>query len=165
MDVVSKSDTPEIARFDSVLVSTVPFGNQWYRNGVKIDGATDQFYITQTPGIYQVRVNQAPCDTLVSSPLNYIVTSINETTSIEGRIDLFPNPAISNITLRGLEKSNKYQLLITDISGKVVSTKNVQQTSTYNLDIMNLNFGSYIIYIYDITKKRYLKPKRFIKSN
>lgn len=165
MDVVSKSDTPEIARFDSVLVSTVPFGNQWYRNGLKIDGATDQFYITQTTGIYQVRVNQAPCDTLVSLPLNYIVTSINEATSIEGRIDLYPNPAISNITLRGLEKPNKYQLLITDISGKVVFTKNVQQASSYNLDIMNLNFGSYIIYIYDITKKRHLQPKKFIKSN
>ncbi len=39
-----------------VLVSPVPYGNQWYLNGTAISGATDSSYVAYTSGVYSLEI-------------------------------------------------------------------------------------------------------------
>lgn len=52
------------------LVSNFAAGNQWYLNGVAINGATSQTYNATTVGAYTVKVSQGACSTLMSAPMN-----------------------------------------------------------------------------------------------
>jgi glycosidase/fibronectin type 3 domain-containing protein len=58
-----------------LLTSDAPSGNQWYRNGAPIAGATGTSYSADTSGSYTVVVTIEGCTTAPSSPIAVTVTS------------------------------------------------------------------------------------------
>lgn len=160
--VVMKPDTPSIAKFDSILVSSSTNGNQWYLNGQKISGATEQFYITNSSGLYQVKVSVFPCDTLVSPVFNNIVTALSNTDLSVMRIFIYPNPASQVITITGLNSSKQYQYLLRDYTGKALITGVVKNSNRENINIQNVPAGVYLLQLYSIQQKRLLGTEKII---
>ncbi len=162
INVVMKPDTPSIAKFDSILVSSSTIGNQWYLNGQKINGATEQFYITNSGGVYQVKVSVSPCDTLVSSIFNNVVTAVNNINLSLMQIFVNPNPASQIIVVTGLSSSKQYQYLLSDYTGKALLTGMVKNSSRENINIQNVPAGVYLLQLYSIQQKRLLGTEKII---
>lgn len=147
MNVAPVLDTPIIALFDSILVSSSVSGNQWYKNGQKIPGATDQFYITTSPGLYQVKVSNYPCDTLVSAIFNNTILAINNVPLQAMNINVVPNPANQFIVMKGLDNTKKYLYLLSDINGRVLASGNIQYASVYQISTNSIPAGIYLLRI------------------
>jgi large repetitive protein len=84
-------ETPVIT-FDEatlVLTSSAAEGNQWYMDGMMIDGATAQTYQVLEPGTYYVVVIVDGCP---SEPSNSIVFTGIGATASKGTFELFPVP-------------------------------------------------------------------------
>lgn len=58
-----------------MLTSSSANGNQWYKDGMAIGGATNQTYTANSSGSYSVKVLQNNCGSEVSLPLNLTITS------------------------------------------------------------------------------------------
>ncbi|MDB5278840.1 MAG: hypothetical protein JWR61_3795 [Ferruginibacter sp.] len=85
---ISSGATTFCAGGSVILSSSSATGNQWYKDGVKIDGATGQKYTATTSGVYTVTVtNDAGCS-----------ATSDETTVT---VNPVPSCTISNITSPG----------------------------------------------------------------
>jgi PKD repeat protein len=83
-------------------------------------------------------------------PSDNLVLGVNEMTNLEN-IELYPNPTEGDIHIRYTAKSNdNTSVSITDVSGKVISTTNIQSKSGSNLIILptdELSAGTYFVKI------------------
>lgn len=77
-----------------------------------------------------------------------VTTSINGISSITA-LEMFPNPANSNLTLKiGLEEANDVNINIVDLSGKVIKTVSYDQlegTHFVDLDVSGFAAGMYMV--------------------
>ncbi len=55
------------------LTSSVAMGNQWYKDGMLIGGATAQTYVATTTGSYTVEVTSSGCPSELSNPIPVVV--------------------------------------------------------------------------------------------
>ena len=85
--------TPVITKTGSVLSSSAATGNQWYRNGVLIAGATAQQFTPVYLGTYTVIVTVGGCSSAVSNAI--VITAIVGTADLEvsHSFDVYPNPS------------------------------------------------------------------------
>jgi hypothetical protein len=91
-------DKPVVEVKGDVMVSNFEAGNQWYRNGEKIEGATGQSYALTQSGNYHVQVSAGGC-ALVSATVPFAVTGLAE--NLSGEVRVYPNPASSFIRIVG----------------------------------------------------------------
>ncbi len=144
-----KPPTPTIVR-DSVgnLTSNYSTGNQWYKDGVAIAGATDVKYKPLVNASYTVTTVQNGCASLKGSSYFFLVTDI---INLEDNqfIKVMPNPYVSNLYLNFfLIKYNTLNADIFDFStGRIVANRKNLYSGT-NLDIANLASGIYIVRVY-----------------
>jgi hypothetical protein len=64
---------------------------------------------------------------------------------------LVPNPASTEVNIKGIEKDNIAEILLLDINGKNIKKANATNT----LDIKNISKGNYIIRVISIENKVY----------
>jgi len=144
-----KPPTPTIVR-DSAgnLTSNYSTGNQWYKDGVAIAGATDIKYKPLVNASYTVTTVQNGCASLKGTSYFFLVTDI---INLEDNqfIKVMPNPYVSNLYLNFfLIKYNTLNADIFDFStGRMVANrKNLNSGS--NLDVATLSSGIYIVKVY-----------------
>lgn len=65
--VVSSNGTEFCSGVNTVLTSSAPAGNQWYRDTQPVSGATGQQYTATLPGAYAVRVTLNGCSSNLSA--------------------------------------------------------------------------------------------------
>lgn len=79
-----------------LLTSSQPIGNQWFRNGALIAGATGQTYPVTTSaqnGVYTVQCVRAGCPSGISSPQTVTIIVAGTTAARDAfRVELYPNP-------------------------------------------------------------------------
>ena len=144
-----KPPTPTIVR-DSVgnLTSNYSTGNQWYKDGVAIAGATDIKYKPLVNASYTVTTVQNGCASLKGTSYFFLVTDI---VNLEDNqfIKVMPNPYVSNLYLSFfLIKYNTLNADIFDFStGRMVANRKNLNSGT-NLDIATLSSGIYIVRVY-----------------
>jgi len=92
------------------LVSSSETNNQWFENGELVLGATHQTFEPSGIGSYFVTVNYSTC-TATSAPTINLVTGINNQESVA----IFPNPASTELTLRGIEVTS---IVLTTSTGR-----------------------------------------------
>jgi len=81
--IVIEDFQPQIARDGLYLVSNSTVGNQWYLNGEKIVGATQQRYLPFITGVYTVAiVDEFGCKSEASQPIYFHETDLNLPTFI-----------------------------------------------------------------------------------
>ena len=82
--------TPTITYHGDTLTSSSPTGNQWYKDGVAIAGATGQNYVTTEIGTYTVIVTINGCSSEESEP--FIITSNSGNMNELNTMLIQPNP-------------------------------------------------------------------------
>ncbi len=75
--VITVTNGPAICTGDSArLKSSVNSGNQWYRNGTLISGATDTVYFAKTAGDYTVKAANGTCISAFSAAVTITINTI-----------------------------------------------------------------------------------------
>jgi|GEM_PF-3025451 len=156
--------TPTVTQNGLVLTSSATTGNQWYKDGVLIAGATSQTYTVTQIGIYTVIVTGSGCPSLASAPVNVTTTGIDQSGN-ENFFTVYPNPSDGNFNVSfnvpikatyKLELKNTlgqliYQETLTDFNGHYSKQMNVSQfgKGIYMISLINPNketFKKVLIY-------------------
>jgi hypothetical protein len=109
--VISKLST-------NVLSSSATAYNQWYLNGAAIANATYQTYRVQSNGVYIVKVTDNGC-TSTSAEHNFVATRIDNPSSWNGEITVYPNPVQKVLFIKNTA-GRKLQVQLFDVFGKKV---------------------------------------------
>jgi hypothetical protein len=70
--------TPVVTANGQILESNAPYGNQWYHNGILIQGATGQTYFAIEPGWYWTIVTLNGCSSAESNHVYVVGVGIDE---------------------------------------------------------------------------------------
>jgi hypothetical protein len=89
---------PLITQNGTVLSSNFTIGNQWYLNGIAINGATNQTYTPVQSGNYRVDVTLGSGCTAQSASFTYIINSPTSGTDDIG-LNVFPVPANNQLSV------------------------------------------------------------------
>ncbi|MEI6059096.1 MAG: T9SS type A sorting domain-containing protein, partial [Bacteroidota bacterium] len=124
---------PVISLYGDSLLSSSTGGNQWYKNGILIPGANQDFYIPTQAGSYQVSTtNIAGCTSALSEP--FLFTSLSGQTYPEVP-GIFPNPTNGILCIKGLSGiSGKVSLAIYSPTGKLFTL--VEASGTVNISLL-----------------------------
>jgi uncharacterized delta-60 repeat protein len=149
---------PLPVRQGSVLSAPVTGDNyQWYLNGLSIPGAGGRSYTFIDNGNYSYTYTINGCTSVSSPQLNVIATSLTDLTNGGAIIQLFPNPTRGVLIIKGFSPVNEYKVQLVSVSGRVVGTylKKASATSL-SLNLSGLFAGSYVIKIYNNSKKSWV---------
>ncbi|MBL0014740.1 MAG: T9SS type A sorting domain-containing protein [Flavobacterium sp.] len=134
----------EIVYGDVTLTTTTAFQSyQWYRDGVLIDGATEQTYVPTIQGIYYCSVTQNNCT--VNS--NEITAPFLSNSSFErnNRIKLFPNPANDEIAISFNGNFEGNYTIINSLGQTVLSGTENSTEKQIRISVADLQAGHYVL--------------------
>lgn len=141
--------TTAVTSFSATLTTTTLYSSyQWYQDSVVIPGATSQTYYATQSANYYVVVSDGVCDAS-SNSLNLTVTGINDVNTLN-TLFLYPNPTTGHITLQGEIKVGHVDMVVTDVTGRVVYSQATTAKSAalnHTLDVSSLPSGMYMIKI------------------
>lgn len=143
------------------LTSSATSGNQWFRNGTAIAGATNAtFNITQA-GIYKVQVQVDDCISAFSDDQSIIVTAIEPADA--DQVSLYPNPVAEELTvdLGGFEKNVPVLISTVDLLGRPMNQLVGEGGGKVKMDVRLFAEGRYII---TLQQGKSTVAKSFIKS-
>ncbi len=143
-------DVSDARTEDVVLSSSEAAGNQWFKNGELIPGATDVSFNVRSEGIYTVKCTQVGCSGVMSDSYN-VTGKIGEkvddreaTTAVKSRV--YPNPAVETVTLdlQGFGDGT-IVITITDTYGKSMLNEATSAAGEHHFDVSRLSMGVYVI--------------------
>lgn len=120
-------ETPEIKQNGDTLKSSVFTGNQWYRDGEKIEGATNPSLVITQSGSYSVTVsNEAGC-TAASASYAAIKTGVVLLPDTDFNYKIYPNPNDGYFTVElTTSQSGQAELNLFAVDGRKGTSKIVQ---------------------------------------
>lgn len=135
---------PIISRSGSVLTSSYASGNQWYKDGLPISGATNATYTVTVHGNYAVRVTDSVGCGSISASMFVIPVGISASAVLHS-LRVYPNPAHSTVTL-DFGDVMQAGIVLMDASGRALKHE-VLQSNTIQIDMNDLTPGIYFIKI------------------
>jgi FG-GAP-like repeat/IPT/TIG domain len=143
---------PTITLNGTNLSSSALNGNQWFRDGVAINGATSQVYNATISGNYSVQVTQNGCKSAMSELRAVVITSVVFIDNTHF-IRLSPNPVKDEMVL-DFKLDGIYQLNIDllDLNGRLLKRWKDQQQGS-RLYISNYARSVYIARVYSANGK------------
>ncbi len=129
-----------VSESESLLQSSSPGGNQWYRTGIPIEGAVDPILSVQVDGVYSVQVTIDGCQSLPSDPVNILVTGIEAS---KPSITVFPNPATESLFVT--TDVHELDFTITNALGQPLYCGRLDHSS--RIDVSQLPPGLYFLRI------------------
>ncbi|TAL69921.1 MAG: T9SS type A sorting domain-containing protein [Bacteroidetes bacterium] len=142
---------PTIERIGNTLASSSPTGNQWFMNGLKMQGETKQFLNLKELGFYQVRViDFNGCISELSNIMQVDVLGIEKFPN-EYNIVVYPNPAddFINIIFKNINESNA-EIKILNLLGETLEQNKFYINDFNYLISFNTHFLKSGIYILSI---------------
>ncbi len=146
---------PVITQNGNQLSSSATTGNQWFKDGVAVAGATAQTYTATQAGDYTVQVTLNGCASPVSDKLTVVVTAVFDPVLVSA-VNVFPNPASSviNIINNGIDK---IAVVVYDMTGKKLAVQE-HLVGAWQLPVAGWSQGCYLLYISsERTKKSFYK--------
>ncbi len=142
-----KPATPVITRNGNLITSSAAAGNQWYKNGVAITGATAQTYTILADGTYTDIVTLNGCSSDVSNSIVINHTGVGEADAQV--VSVYPNPNKGAFWLTIDSKTAAvYDMQVLNSLGAVVhQEKNLEVNGTFKhyFDLGELSAGMYTI--------------------
>ena len=143
-----------------LLTSSNTTGNQWFKNGTAISGATNTTLTVTAAGVYSVESTVEQCKSARSNDFPMIVTGdISGSLPITNRLQISPNPSHDWVVIQ-LPGEGKKDVGILSINGLILESKSTDQ-SQITLDNSAYGNGLYIIRV-NTTKGIYYG--KFIKD-
>lgn len=148
VQVTARPPTPHISITNGVLKclpGSASYTYTWYDSNDNPVG-TGQTFTPLVSGDYYVIITRNGCSSPQSAMFSYTVTShasIDEADA--NQIHVWPNPASHTLFVDYPFTLNNNQLLVLDMSGRIVISKNITNTSTTNIDVSGLSNGMYIL--------------------
>lgn len=137
-----------------VLTSSALNGNQWFRNGIAIEGATGRTFNATAQGSYSVSVNIDGCVSQVSDSINLIVNSFRNQQPRE--LSVFPNPVENYLQIRGVSGPVRSIEMI-DMTGRITNIVFEESTDGIRANVSQLNPGMYIVRIQETNRSYSVK--------
>ena len=130
-----------------ILVSSNDVGNQWYLNGIQIQGATTKTLSGITTGTYSVNATIDDCVSDLSDVYSCVVTGSEEVDLVQ-RISIFPNPT-TDLVVVTIKDSNVTQLSVGlfDPMGRTYDLVGELHDNNYITDVKGLPAGVYFLKI------------------
>lgn len=140
------------------LTSSSASGNQWFKDGGNISGATNQILTISTDGSYTVQVTTSGCTGPVSDAYTIVITGINEGSN---GFNIFPNPATDVIWFdRSSFEVTEVEIKVYDYMGRLHIEK-ILPDSENSISVRNLSQGSYF---FMASQNKRLVVKKFTKN-
>jgi hypothetical protein len=139
---------PEIAITGNTLVSNSEYPTQWFLDGTAIPGAIGASYNATQSGIYTCQAFNGTCQSPMSNPINFVVTSTRALTFGLGDWRMYPNPANEHLEIEWINTPTKpFHISLTDLTGKVVYQTNQHASAErkVQLNTGNLPAGVYVL--------------------
>jgi hypothetical protein len=149
LDVKPSPETPSVFVGDTSLVSSSAHGNQWYREGELITGATLQEFVPLQTGSYFVVVSDEFCHSDPSQSVVFQVTSgENPSAGADDAPIVYPNPVGNILVLKpekaSVEGGGKWELF--DYSGRFAgSGLFFKGQRSLEIDVSYLSPGIYLL--------------------
>jgi uncharacterized delta-60 repeat protein len=154
--------TPTISQAGLILTSSGSTGNQWYKNGTLISGATAQTYTVTTNGTYHVLVTIAGCTSIPSASVAIINVGIEEIDNAY-LFTIYPNPneGTFDITFKVSETST-YKLELYNAIGQLIfKDELVDFTGLYTKKINVAEYGKGI-YSFSLSNSKNETVKKIV---
>jgi hypothetical protein len=134
---------PTISASGSALTSSAATTYQWYKNGVKLSGETNQTYTTTDSGIYIVRATNASGCVYRYSAGYKVGTSVVGIDKLpkNSDIQIFPNPSQGIFSIQGISANECIGIQVYNMQGKLVHS----QKLINEIDLTSLDNGMYSI--------------------
>jgi hypothetical protein len=146
--------SPQVTRDNNILISNYTSGNQWYLNGVVIQGATNDSLIANVDGNYKVKVTEDSCSAFSQDyafQINSVITPTLTSKSI------FPNPFTEEFTIRALTVNDKAKYTLTDLLGNKIPLNIIYQGQDNIVRPIGISSGIYLLEISSEGKKEVFK--------
>lgn len=152
LTVLPKLEKPIISQSGIVLSSNYKNGNQWYFNGVAVNGENQQDIKINKIGVYSVLYTDANGCKSMSNELEILTVNIHEKQVGIETFRIYPNPSegFFNIEIEFLNTSD-ITLEIVNILGQVVFSKkmkNINGKSIIQADLSKEGKGVYLVNLY-----------------
>jgi hypothetical protein len=145
---VDSLPTPTITRSGDTLISSEAATYQWVRNGLPIDGATQQRYRVRSNGTYSVIVTSGAGCTGRADSLQVTLSSVDHHSGHSGALRLFPDPVKSRLTIElGDVRKGDVEIIIIDMSGRAVLSiiDRGEEQFSRQIDVEHLPAGAYVL--------------------
>jgi len=155
--------TPVISAQGLVLNSSVQFGNQWYKDGQAIAGATNATYDVTSSGVYSVKTTTGGCTTTSDN----LTMTINGVSEVHGLSIIYPNPTQGLVTINLPQEmdASVTGINVYDAQGRTMlssdSDASLLKQGAKSIDLTNFKNG---VYILNITCGSQVKSIRLIKK-
>jgi hypothetical protein len=148
--VVASPEQPTISQTTAggvtILISSAATGNQWYRNGVLLAGATGQAYTPANSATYTVVVTAANgCVSSASAGLPYVLATASA--ALAAQVQVYPNPTRGDVTLTLPRATNPrtVQVQVFNALGQLVPARAVVASTGIQLSLTGLATGVYAV--------------------
>jgi uncharacterized repeat protein (TIGR03803 family) len=125
------------------LESSSLTGNQWYLEGIAIEGENNATLNSTKIGNYTVQVSADDCKSDFSEITSVTITG----TDNEHELQLYPNPVTNFLFIKGVE--NFEEATITNTAGQEFRVRFQKEHDVYNFDVQSLSAGIYFIKLFD----------------
>lgn len=125
-----------------ILTSSAVSGNQWFKDGVLISGATGASLNIVSSGIYSVESTIENCKSARSNDFPMIVTG-NIKAQRNPIIEISPNPAQRSITIKLPDEGQK-SIIISDVKGKEIEIIATER-DLIDIDVHTYASGLYFV--------------------
>ncbi len=163
-EIVSYPDAVVQQLDNTTLSSNFTTGNQWYKNGVIIAGATGQQLKVEESGLYKVVVSVGSCSTSFEGP--FVVTGL-ELTGDFNELVVYPNPTTGEVIVRIVSIAQPQVEIFNNIGQRIgeVALQQGSANSTYSgkFDLSSEANGFYFIRALD-AESGLLRVKRLVKK-
>lgn len=135
----------ELTSQGNTLISNYESGNQWYLNGVILEGENGKELVATESGLYTLEVNISGC--ISTTDRQFVVTNLEN--SIERTIRVYPNPANDKFKLE-VDSAEPVRARLFNTMG--IEVKGVEMTGSAlikqtEFDLSNQSNGMYILHV------------------
>ena len=144
-----------------ILTSNISIGNQWYKNGTLIIGATSNAFTPIDDGSYTVKVTVDNCSSELSAEQILVITGDISSISAS-EFFIYPNPVKDNlmINLTAFDATSEVEIIMYDASGRKVE-KIFKRGAEANFPVSSYPSGTYSL---KVSQRNQIYFARFVKE-